>query len=172
MNVPDRSRKRLRPALWSLAFSTAVVLTSLTVALFLFEYDAYMPLTATAVISLSVALFRVRRIRPRLPPPHGSGRASSTDTARSTRQGVTIILLAVLLIFVPYATIFFLPPLVFFALIFGLIAGLPLTELVLFAWVTFLEGRSKGRFYTVSETTEEDGNEVLVKSVVLDPSDT
>ena len=75
----------------------------------------------------------------------------------------------ILCLVVVMGSVIFLPPVAFFALVFGLTAGLPLEELVFFALVARLERASRTRIFSVTEETEEGGEEVLVKTVEMVP---
>jgi hypothetical protein len=129
----------------------------------------YAPLAATLAVSLSVTWFRFRGLKSGLPSPYGQGRATSIDAKKAARSGLLIVLGGVFLLVVVFGSVNFLPPIAFFALIFGLMAGLPLEELVFFGVVTRLEETSKTLIFSVTEETVRDGDTVLVKTVEMAP---
>ena len=61
-------------------------------------------------------------------------------------------------------TVFLLPPALAFALIFGLMIGLPLSNALYFAEVSLLEKKVGGEIYSVTEESEADEVAVLRKS--------
>jgi hypothetical protein len=66
-------------------------------------------------------------------------------------------------------TVFFLPADIFFVVVVGLMAGLPMNEIVFFALVTWTESRYQSRIFSVTDETSQGGRDVLVKSVELAP---
>jgi hypothetical protein len=128
------------------------------------------PVVAALVVSSSVTWFRFRGLRAGLPRPYGHGRASSVDARSAARSGVFIALGGIVSVGAVLGSVFVLPPVVFFALVFGLAAGLPLEELVFFTLVTRLERGSKTRIFSVTEETGRDDDVVLVKTVEMVPS--
>lgn len=149
--------------------SAIVFPAALLVASRFFPSDIYVPLAGALIVSFSVTWFRFRGLRSGLPKPYGRGRRSSIDAKSSARSGLLIVLGGILCLVVVMGSVIFLPPVAFFALVFGLTAGLPLEELVFFALVARLERASRTRIFSVTEETEEGGEEVLVKTVEMVP---
>lgn len=147
------------------------------VALYLaagFPFDGYYePLTAVLLVSLAASWLRLKGMRQHLPKPFGRGEASIIDARAMTASGLFITLGGVVFLVGLLASVRFLPPnadWVPFAIVFGLAAGLPLSEIVYFAQVTRIERTSGGRIYSVTEETEEDGRTVLRKTLELTPA--
>jgi hypothetical protein len=165
-------RRRVRPSRRSLGLSVVVCASALFMAgsQVFFFYQFYMPILATASVCLVVSWFRVRGLRMALPEPYGAGRVSTIDAKSTVRSGLMIVLGGILALVVLLGSVYVLPPPVFFATVFGLIAGLPLTEVVLFLQVVLLEKRANGRIFSVSEESRRDGEPVLIKTVELVPS--
>ncbi len=152
----------------SLGLSIAVCSAALYLAALLFGYlDFYMPFAAVLVIALAALWLRARGLRSGLPEPYGKGKVSTTDTKRATRVGLLIALGGALSTVVLLASVFFLPPAVFIAVVFGIMAGLPLNEVVFFALVARYERISKSRIFLITEETEEGGKTALVKTFEL-----
>lgn len=121
------------------------------------------------MVSLSVTGYRFRSLRSGMPKPYGLGKPSSIDAKSAARSGLLIVLGGIFCLVVVLGSVYFLPPVAFFALIFGLMAGLPLEELVFFALVTRIERASRTRIFSVTEETEQGGEEVLLKTVEMIP---
>lgn len=164
-------RRRLRPTLKSLGLSLVVCPSALILGWSLFGYLFYAPLLASLAVALAVVWFRMRGLKSALPEPYGNGRVSKIDARTAVRSGVLIILAGVLSLVVFMGGFYLLPSEAFFlfVLVFGLMAGLPLSEIVFFALVTRLERKSKSRILAVTEETSENGKTVLVKTVELAP---
>ena len=166
---PSGDRRRVRPSVRSIAVSAVVLAGSLTLASQVFQYYVYAPLLAAIGISLSVTWFRFRSLRSMMPEPYGGGKRSSIDAKKAARSGILIVLGGILTLVVVMGSVFVLPPVAFFALIFGIMAGLPLEELLFFGLVTRLEKKSETRIFSVTEETGEEESTVLVKTVEMIP---
>jgi|GEM_PF-706592 hypothetical protein len=164
-------RKRLRPTLKSLGLSLIVCPSALYLGWSLFGYLFYAPLLASLAVALVIVWFRMRGLRSALPEPYGNGRVSTIDASAAARTGFLIILGGILLMVGVMGSFYFLPSeyMALFVLVFGLMAGLPLNEIVFFALVTGLERKSRSRIFAVTEETSESGRTVLVKTVELAP---
>jgi hypothetical protein len=124
-----------------------------------------MPLAVVLVVAFAAVWLRVRGLRSGLPEPYGKGKASTTDAKRAVRLGLLMVLGGVLCTVVLLGSVYFLPPAVFFAVVFGLTAGLPLSEIVFFVLVTRYERISESRIFLITEETEgEEGRATLVKT--------
>lgn len=132
----------------------------------------YAPLLASLAVALALVWFRMRGLRSGLPEPYGNGKVSTIDAASAARSGMLIILGGILSMVLLLGSVYFLPWLAFFVLVFSLMAGLPLNEIVLFALVARLERRSQSRIFSVTEETSQNGKTVLVRTVELAPLST
>lgn len=163
-------RRRARPSLASLAFALVVAAVSLYLIALIFGTFAYIPI-GVGVLSLGVVFFyRSTSLRRRLPPPLGQGREETTSSARMARTGALIVAGGLALVVVPLATVFVFPTL-FFILYLGFPLGLSLAEVAQFAWVSRLEAAARAEVYSVTELTEVDGRDAIIKRVVLTPRD-
>jgi len=149
--------------------SAIVFACALLLASRFFPHDFYVPVTAALVVSLSVTWFRFRGLRSGLPSPYGRGRSSSVSARSAARSGILLMLGGVLSLVLVLGSVYFLPPVAFFGLVFGLMAGLPLEELVFFGLVTRLERASDTRIFSVTEEAGDEGDLVLVKTVEMVP---
>jgi hypothetical protein len=165
-------RRRIRPGIKSFALSCFVCPAGLYLSTFL-PFDSFLePLSATLVIALAVALFRFGRLRQGLPEPYGRGKTSVYDATAMARSGVLIIIGgAVLMVGVIGSSLLVptFPPAAYFSMVFGLMAGLPLSEVLFFAEVSMVERSAKGRVFEVAEETEEGDSSVLRKSIEIVP---
>jgi len=168
--ISSGERRRVRPSLKSLVLSAFVFPLALLVAERYFQLDLYIPVIAVLVVAASVTAFRYRGLSTKLPEPYGHGRISSIDAKSTARAGILIILGGVVCLFFLFGSVYILPPVAFFALVFGLAGGLPLEEIVFFTVVARLESASEMRIFTVTEETEKDGQTVLLKSVEMIPT--
>jgi hypothetical protein len=157
----------VRPSIKSLLLSLVVCVAALYFALFLFEGDFLFPLAASIGVAGALTWYRMRNLSQSLPSPYGNGKLSVLNAASSLRSGILIIVAGAALTLGLMATVYFLPPLVFFTLVFGLAGGLPLGEVVFFALVTRLELKSGRRIMAVTEEADENGKEAYVKTLEL-----
>lgn len=110
---------------------------------------------------------RTRSLRAGLPEPYGKGKVSTIDAKKATRDGLLLALAGALATFGVLGSVYVLPPVVFFSLVFGLAAGLPMSEIVFFAVVARLEKASESRIFRVTEETEDEGKPALVKTLTM-----
>jgi hypothetical protein len=162
-------RRRLRPSLKSLGLSLVVCPSALYLGWQFFGNLFYAPLLAALAVALAPTWFRMRGLRSSLPEPYGNGRVSTIDASAAARSGLLIVLVGMISMVGLMGSVFILPPVVFFVLVFGLMAGLPLNEVVFFGLVTRLERKTHSRIFAVTEETSESGRTVLVKTVELTP---
>jgi len=127
-----------------------------------------LPLLEALLIAAGVAAYRYRSLRSRLPEPQGRGRESRIGPAQTWRTALLIILGIVLVVAIPVASTAFLPPLYFFSLVFGIVLGFPASEIAFYVLVLRLERQLGGRLLSITEETEEDGAEILVRKVRLE----
>ncbi|MGD0395403.1 MAG: hypothetical protein ABSB26_00650 [Nitrososphaerales archaeon] len=163
------ARRRVRPGVKSLILSSAVCPAALYLASGLPFDGFYEPLSATLLVSIAVSWYRVRGLRRSLPEPYGRGGVTTVDPDSATRSGLLITLGGAVLMVGLMGSVFFLPPVAFFAVVFGLTAGLPLSVIVFFVQVSRLERISQGRIYSVIEETEVDEETVLRKTCEIVP---
>jgi len=154
----------------SLGLSILVCTAALYLAGLLFGlYDLYIPLAAILLTAIAVVWLRARGLRSGLPSPYGRGKVSKTDAKRAIRQGLLIILGAALSTLVLLGSVYLLPAAAFFAVVFGLMGGLPLNEIVFFVLVARYERVSGSRIFMVSEEREESGESAVVKTYEMRP---
>ncbi|MGP8057046.1 MAG: hypothetical protein ACLP9K_05560 [Nitrososphaerales archaeon] len=137
----------------------------------LFLYYLYEPLTATVIVALLVAWFRFRSLRSGLPAPYGRGRVSIIDEKASMRSGLLLVLGGIISVGGLMASVYLLPPELYFIVLIGVVAGLPLSQAVYFALVASVEATSRSRVLLATEETTRDGVDVLVKTVEMVPRD-
>jgi len=162
--------RRIRPSVRNLFFSlvfTAVALYLCAVYLGLFV--AFSMLLGVLPIMSLVTYARVRGIGPGLPEPHGRGQISVVGTGQTYTQGVLILLALILALFVPFIALSFFPGAYVILGILVLMGCLSSSEILTFAWVSRLEWRTSSEIYLVTELDDENGKQVLVKSIELRP---
>lgn len=166
MFLPQGGRRRARPSLKSIALSVLVLIGSIyaVTTVFLLAY-IYVPIAAGGVIALAVFAYRGRILFERMPPPYGKGRTSKVDAKSALRSGILLTLLGGLSLIVLMGSVFFLTPDLFFTLLFGVIIGLPLSEVFFFALTSIYERRSRARIYFFSEETGTEDEPLLLKGV-------
>jgi hypothetical protein len=151
----------------SLVFSLLVTSAVAYLGWELFLYYLYEPLIATAIVALLVAWFRFRGLRSGLPAPYGRGRVSIIDEKASMRSGVLLVLGGIISVGGLMASVYLLPPELYFIVLIGVVAGLPLSQAVYFALVASVEAKSHSRVFLATEETTRDGADVLVKTVEM-----
>lgn len=166
--LPVSPRRRVRPSSASVVLSAAVfVLAAYLLGVLLGQYSGFALLLAFIILA-GVATYRYRGLGSSLPGPQGRGRESRVGPAQVWRTGLLMILGIVLVVAIPVVSTAFLPPLYFFSLLFGIVLGFPASEIVFFVLVLRLEKRLGGRLFTITEDAEEDGVEILIRTVVLE----
>lgn len=166
-------KKRVRPSLKSLFFSAAVSSAALCVTVLLSSYSfaVYAPFLIAALVALGVSLFRLRGVRSGLPLPYGKGTVTRIDARRTARDGLLMVFGTLLLTVALFGSVFVASPTVlFFPVAFGLMLGLPLSEVIFFGLTARLESLSGSRIFLITEETTEEGKAVLVKSIELKPA--
>jgi hypothetical protein len=162
-------RRRARPSVKILVFSLAVFSAAVYVGWALLFNSMYEPLAAAAVVALLVTLFRFRGLRSGLPTPYGRGRVSIIDEKAASRSGVLLVLGGFISMVGLMASVVLIPPELYFVLLIGVIAGLPVSQAVFFAVVAIVEARSRSKIFWVTEETTKDERTVLVKTVEMVP---
>lgn len=162
--LTSNERRRVRPSVKSLGLSVLVCPVALYFAFLLFGYYLYVPLGAALVVAAAAVWFRTRRLRAGLPEPYGKGKASTTDTKKAAREGLLTLLVGALATVGLLGSVYVLPPPVFFTVVFGLAAGMPLNEIALFVLVTRLERTSGSRIFLITEEIEDDGKPALLRT--------
>lgn len=162
-------RKRLRPGLKSLGLSLVLCPCAVYLGWRFFGYELYLPLLGSLAVALSLAWFRMRGVSSSLPEPYGKGRMTTIDAEAAVRSGLLLVVGCTLAIVGLMGSVYFLPAFAFFAVVIGLTAGLPMSEIVVFVLLTRLERKSRSRIFSVIEETSRDGKDVLVKSVEMAP---
>jgi len=166
-------KRRVRPGIKSLALSCFVAPAGLYLSASLPFRTFLEPLSATLIIALAVSLYRFGRVRERLPQPYGLGKTSVYDPSAMARSGMLIILGGIVLVIGVIGSSLLVPLLIppdaYFSMVFGLMAGLPLSEIVFFGLMSAVERSAKGRVFEISEETEEDSETVLKKTLDIIP---
>jgi hypothetical protein len=160
-------RRRLRPSLKSLGLSLLVCPSALYIGWLFFGYYFYVPLLASLAVALALAWFRMRGVSASLPEPYGKGRTTTIDADAAARSGLLVVLAGILSSVGLMGTVFFLPADIFFVVVVGLMAGLPMNEIVFFALVARIERKCRSRIFSVTDETSQGGKDVLAKSVEL-----
>lgn len=162
--------KRIKPSLKSLAVAAVFLAVALYLAAVLVEG---LPLAVVSLVVLlagaSVCYSRVRGVVPRLPAPYGKGLVSEVTLRRTQIQGALIIVAGVSLLFVPFIALFFLPGAIVILGILALTGGISFSEFLTFYWISRLERRTNGTILLVTELSENEGKQVLMKSMELQP---
>ena len=94
------------------------------------------------------------------------------DSAAMAKEGALIVIAGVALVFGIIGGVFLVPvvgPVAYFSALFGVIAGLPLSEILYFGAISAVERRAKGRIYVIAEEEMQGGNIVLRKTVEVRP---
>ena len=162
-------RRRARPSVKILVFSLAVFSAAVYVGWELLFNSLYEPLAAAAIVALLVTLFRFRGLRSGLPTPYGRGRVSIIDEKSAYRSGLLLVLGGFVSMVGLVASVAVIPPELYFVLLMGIIAGLPVSQAVFFALVTVIEARSRSKIFWVTEETTKEEKTVLVKTVEMVP---
>ncbi len=165
----DGARKRVRPGLPSIAFTSFVFAASIALAAGFPFQGVWEPLAVALVIGIVVTWLRLRGIRNGLPEPYGRGTVSFIDIKKAGRSGILVTLGGVFLTIGLMGSVFFLPPEAFFLVVFGVMGGLPFSQILFSVAVVRLERVGGGRIYAVTEEIQEGDNPVLRKSVELVP---
>jgi hypothetical protein len=160
-------RKRARPGIPNAALSAGVSAAGLYVASALPFTYAVEPLLAALVVSLPVALLRLVRLKAGVPPPHGGGKVTVVDSMSMYKSGALLLVAGVIVAFGLIASVFFVPTEFTFLGIFGVISGLPLSQVLFFAAVSLQEMRYRSRIFLYVEEVTEDGVTTIRKSVEL-----
>ena len=162
-------RRRARPSVKILVFSLAVFSAAVYVGWELLFNSLYEPLAAAAIVALLVTLFRFRGLRSGLPTPYGRGRVSIIDEKSAYRSGLLLVLGGFVSMVGLVASVAVIPPELYFVLLMGIIAGLPVSQAVFFALVAIVEARSRSKIFWVTEETTKHEKTVLVKTVEMVP---
>jgi len=168
MFSPQR-RKRLRPGLKSIGLSLVVCPVALAMGWLVYQGGFYAPLLVALVVGVGLTYARMRGMGSSLPEPYGRGRITTIDSNAAARSGMMIVFGGILLMFGVVGSVFILPPFEYFAMVLGLSAGLPMSEILVFATITRLERKSRGQIISITEEAVQDGRDVLLKSIELNP---
>lgn len=132
-----------------------------------FFYEVYMPIIAALIISSAVLCYRARGLKEAMPEPYGRGKASTLDAKATERLGILLAVGGGLSTVGLMASVFFLPPEIFFSVLFGVTAGLPLSQVFFFTFVTWYERKSRKKIFFVNEDASVGKDEVFVKTVEM-----
>jgi hypothetical protein len=165
---PTSSSRRVRPSLKSLILSMLVVGFAAYTVVSLLDGEAYLSLMLALVIALGILAYRNSSLQSRLPEPHGRGRPAYVGVAQMRRTGVLMVIGGILVVVIPIASVSFLPPLYFFTVIFGIIIGFPSSEVLFFLRVNQLETRLGGVLRSVTEESDAEGEQLLIKTVRIE----
>ncbi len=167
-SVPGR--KRARPSLPSVGLSLVIAVAALYLVVYLFEGSAYVPISVALLMAAGVYLYRSRRLRKRLPSPHGDALPETIGARHMARTGLLMVVGGLAFVVLPLASVFFLP-ILFFILYLALPLGISLAEVLQFAWISRIEAKAGAEVYSITEETELEGKPALVKTTVLIPRD-
>jgi hypothetical protein len=169
MEESQKSR-RIRPSLAS--FGAAWVFLGLTIYLtsvLVEELLLAAVIVVALLLGLGVCFYRVRGLASRLPEPFGKGLVSEVSLRRTTIQGALLVAVGALVLMVPFMALYFFPGAVVIMGVLTLMGGLAASELLTFFWVSRLERITKGNILQITELSENEGKQVLLKSVELQP---
>ena len=168
MAVGTPTSRRVKPS--SLSLAVSLVLFSLSAALVIL-YSGFLLFLFVLPVALGtvavVFLFRRRSVLDQAPPPEGRGRTRLVNSRQALLQGVAVLVLRAAVIFGPFILMAYFPGPDVIASVLGLVTGLTLSQPVFFAWVFRLERRARAEMYSVTGLTEEEGKQVLVKSIEM-----
>ncbi len=163
-------RKRVRPSPRSLVYSSAVlaVIVVFTLAINPFAGAIYIPFAIGGAIAVVVALIRQRGVRSGLPPPYGQGKVQRIDARKTARDAMFLIAGSALAFVGVFGSVIVVSPyLLFFPVVYGMMFGLPLSEVLFYLVISRIERTSAGRIYMTTEQATEGGVTLLVKSIEL-----
>ncbi len=160
-------RDRVRPSKKGLALSASTFGVALLLAFVLPFSSFFEPLAGIVIVGAVLTAFRWRNLRRSLPPPHGGGRVAVIDARRAARTGMLITFGAGAMIIGLFGIVYLLPPELYFVVLFGVMAGFPLSQILYFAILSTMEKAYGGRIYRITEEAEEGGETVLRKSLEL-----
>jgi hypothetical protein len=120
---------------------------------------------ATVAVAAAVLVFRFLRLKPVLPEPFGKGQVRETRAEDAARSGMLLLLGAAAWIIGLMAGSFFIPGEVLFTIIFGLMAGLPMSNVLYSILILGIEVRVGGTLYSTNEEYEEDGESFLQRRI-------
>ncbi len=161
-------RRKVRPSKASVAWAIIVLAAALLLAPELFAGLSYLPVAAMVCVAAPLAAFRLRSLRQGLPEPWGKGRASVLDSRSTYRSGLLMLVGGGVLIVLLFGSVFFIPPIDFFIILFGISGGLPLSVVLYYAGVRTVEMKSKSTiFIVVEEEPMEDGQTKATKTLEM-----
>jgi hypothetical protein len=164
--------KRVRPGLPSIAFAALITAGSVCTAVALLGTAslAFSLLPMAAVLAV-VTLVRFGQLERGLPEPYGRGEESQTGPRQAFLQGLLLIAGGAAFIFAPFVLLFYVGGAEVVGGVLGVVGGLTLSQLVFFARVSLVEKWSDSRVCTRSELLELNGEQVLLKSLYLQPEE-
>lgn len=165
-------RKRVLPGRITVAYSAALFGAGMYVSV-----SARLPWTniieppaVGALFATGFSAYRLVRLKRGLQPPYGDGKVSIVTMKVLARSGQVLFWGTLGLFIGIIGTVFILPAEVFFLMIFALVIGLPLANLLYYLGIRYFERKKGGRIYAVLEDDENDEGPVLKKSFELSPS--
>ena len=162
-------RKKVRPSITSLVWSSALFAAAVALALVFFSGDAYIPLIGMAVLAAVPSSYRFIGLRRGLPSPYGAGRVSKLDSRSTSRAGILLVLGGFSGIVLLLGSVFVIPVFDFFVIIFSLTGGLPLSQIAFFLTVFSIEKATGSRIFVVVDETTQDGTSVLARTLEMLP---
>ena len=157
-------RSRAKPSKKVLAWSIVVVAAFVVLASQLFFEDTYLPVLGSIAVAAPISAVRYILLRQKLPEPYGMGKISILDPRGSSRRATAMILGGALFFIGLLGSVFLIPPYPYFIMLFSLTGGLPLSQVLYFGTVAYVESRGRMTIFLVTEEEERDGYEVLSKS--------
>jgi len=170
-------RKKARPSTANLVWSALVFAAAIFLAWTFFSVisprsfyvDVLFSLIGMGVIAALPSLYRLRGLKRGLPEPYGEGRVSIIDSKSASRAGYLLVIGGLLCIVLLFGSVFFIPVLDLFVIMFSLAGGLPLSQVVFFLMVFSIERAAGSRIFEVIDETTQDGASVLSKTFELSP---
>jgi hypothetical protein len=164
-------RKKVRPSAASVIWATAVFAAAVPVAWAFFSDYIYFPLAGMGILAAFPSLYRFKGLRRGLPRPYGQGKPSIINSSSAYRAGILVIIGGVSCMILLFASVFFIPTFALFVIMFSLTGGLPLSQIIFFLMVFYIERASGSKvFVTITDETVQDKSPVLVKQFEMSPN--
>ena len=168
--VHETTKRKVRPSRASIGFTAALSVLSVYVSiLVLGETALFLTFPLAAVVLPLITFLRVRPLKMGLPEPVGKGLESEIRSRKALGQGVLLLILGMAMLFVPIALLFYLPGALVLGVVLGVVTGLSLSDSTFSVWIARIEKRTNSEIFSVTELVEEDGRQLLVKSVEMLP---
>lgn len=168
--VHEATRHKIRPTKKSIGFTGILSVLSIYVSIIVLGETALLLTFPLALGVLALVIFlRTSPVKRGLPAPVGRGLDLEIRSREAMSQGVLVLILGIVMLFVPIALLFYLPGWLVIGVVLGIVMGLSLSDSVFSVWITMIERQTKSEIFSVTELVEEGGRQLLVKSVELIP---